>query len=96
MCEKFSSFGVYGCLEKKSSEHNTQIQFIRPIVHALKSEHDRYRVSYMFRHFLCVIIREFLYQSKVVLFELVRNVSYCHSLAHIIKLHENPKKYQIT
>jgi len=37
--------------------HDTKIQFIRPTLCALKCEHNRYTVSYIFWHFLIVIIR---------------------------------------
>jgi hypothetical protein len=42
-----------------------KIQFVRPTLHELKCEHDKYTVSYMFRHFLSVIIRESLYRLKL-------------------------------
>jgi len=43
------------------------IQFITPYLHALKCEHNRHTVSYVFRHFLNSIIRESLHQLNSAL-----------------------------
>jgi len=43
--------------------HNI-FRFIKPTLHALKCEHNRHKISYMFRHFLSAIIRENSYRLK--------------------------------
>jgi len=35
----------------------TNIQFIKPTLPALKYEHNKYTVSYMFRHFLSAVMK---------------------------------------
>ena len=61
---------------------NSKFKFIRPTLVSLKCEHNRQTVSYIFQHFLSAIIRESLYQLKVISFELSCNVRHGHSLTH--------------
>jgi len=43
------------------------IQFVKPTLHALKCEHNRFTIYRMFRHFLSAIIRESLHRLKLYL-----------------------------
>jgi hypothetical protein len=43
----------------------TSVQLTRPILHAMKCEHNRYTITYMFRHFLSAIFKESLQRLKL-------------------------------
>jgi hypothetical protein len=58
----------YGCELRPAFsrvEHRLMGKFIGPTLHALKCEHDRCAISYMFRHFLSAVMRQFLYRLKL-------------------------------
>lgn len=42
-----------------------QNAIFKPLLHALKCEHNRHTISYMLWHFLSIIIRESLYRLKL-------------------------------
>jgi hypothetical protein len=46
-------------------EHRLMGKFIGPTLHEPKCERDRYTISYMFRHFLSAVMRQFLYRLKL-------------------------------
>ena len=57
-----------GCERRPASsrvEHRLMSKFIGPTLHALKCEHDRCTISYMFRHFMSAVMGQFLYRLKL-------------------------------
>ena len=57
------STGLY--LAFRGTRRFAIVQFIKPNLHALQCEHNRYTIPYMPRHFLSAIIRASLYRSNL-------------------------------
>ena len=59
-----SEFSYKPVINKRIKEQFSDMQSIKPALHALKYEHNRHTPFYMFRHFLSVFIRQYLYGLK--------------------------------